>query len=42
MGIIMREIDDVNNVFYSIKDKCLDYIFGLIEGEGIYPLSEKL
>ncbi len=41
-GILMREMDDVNNIFYTIKNKCLDYIFGLIEGEGVYPLSPKL
>ena len=42
MGIIMREIDDVNNLFYSLKNAVIDWIFGLIEGEGSFPLSEKL
>lgn len=42
VGIIMREIDDVNSMFYSVKDRCIDFIFGLIEGEGSFPLSEKL
>lgn len=39
IGIMMRELDDVNSVFYSVKNKCIDYVLGLIEGEGVYPLT---
>lgn len=40
MGIIRRSVNDVNSVFYILKEKVLDYVSGLIEGEGYFPLRD--
>lgn len=40
MGIIKRSVNDVNSVFYLLKEKTLDYVAGLIEGEGYFPLMD--
>lgn len=40
MGILKREIDDVNSSFYKMKDTSLEYILSLMEGEGFYPLED--
>lgn len=40
MGLLKREIDDVNSSFYKMKDTSLEYILSLMEGEGFYPLDD--
>lgn len=40
MGLLKRDIDDVNSNFYKIKDTALEYILSLMEGEGFYPLED--
>ena len=40
IGMLDRDILDVNSTFYIIKDKILDYITGLIEGEGHIELGD--
>lgn len=40
MGTIRRTVNDVNSVFYVLKEKTLDYVQGLIEGEGYFPLRD--
>ena len=38
MGLIKRTIDDVDSIFYQLKDTVINYVMSLIEGEGIFPL----
>ena len=40
MGMLNRTSDDVNSIFYILKDNILEYISGLIEGEGYFPLED--
>ena len=42
MGLVTREIDDVNQAFYALKDKTLDYIMSLMEGEGNYEMPDDI
>lgn len=39
MGVLRRNINDVNSVFYNLMDITLDYITALIEGEGVMELE---
>lgn len=39
MGFIRRKIDDINSHFIKVASASLDYILGLMEGEGIYPFE---
>ena len=39
MGYIRRMIDDVNSKFYFIKDRSIEYITSLMEGEGFTELD---
>ena len=41
IGYIMRDVDDVNSPFYFLKSISLEYVLGLTEGEGSYPLDEE-
>jgi hypothetical protein len=40
MGMLNRIMDDVDSVFYILKDIILEYIMSLIEGEGYFPLED--
>lgn len=39
MGFIRRNIDDIDSCFLKLSAASLDYILGLMEGEGSFPLE---
>lgn len=39
MGVLRRQINDVNSIFYVWQDIIMDYITSLIEGEGVVELD---
>jgi hypothetical protein len=41
-GILLREIDDINSIFYILKDNMLEFVFGMIEGEGSVKLPQEV
>lgn len=42
VGILARDLDDVNSCLLRLTSACLDFALALVEGEGIFPLEDDI